>query len=322
MGFLYPRLLSGQAKPLHEAYRRMSLSELTQRAATTHDSAVYVATGGDRIPPRRLEELRERVIALTREAGFPNESTRERRADLDLWLAAALHAEMGIVPAEAASGDVWAFLALILLPDIAYWRYPQPPGDRIRGTDLTRHVFGRLWWRAHLVHSPEDPDPYAALKILGEAAFDQIYARRKALGGSPYLVKAILRVWNGLDLRGLEERAILRDFLKRLLRLAPFTLFEALDEHNLDAELRTAARESVTAVLHTFALNPDDLQARVDAAMAGCSSTFRNSDSPTAPASHGDPASLPASSWGPDRNSLVMPRNVNVGQEAPSSPLP
>uniref|UniRef100_UPI003FA793CD DUF6339 family protein n=1 Tax=Streptomyces sp. GSL17-113 TaxID=3115365 RepID=UPI003FA793CD len=91
-------------------------------------------------------------------------------------VAAALHTNMRLVPAEAASGDVWAFLALVLLPDVAYWRYPKPPGDRILGTDLTRHVFGRMWWRAQLVHSSDDPDPYAALEILGEAAFDQIYA--------------------------------------------------------------------------------------------------------------------------------------------------
>jgi hypothetical protein len=248
MGFLYPRLLSGQAKPMHEAYRHLTLAELTSRAGTAHDAAVYVATGGDRIPLQRLLKLRERVIALAQEEGFPGESSRERRSDLDLRLAAVLHADMGVVPAEAASGDVWAFLALVLLPDVAYWRYPKPPGDRVLGTDITRHVFGRLWWRAHLVHSPEEPDSYAALKVLGEAAFDQIYARRKALGGSPHLVKAILRVWDGLDLRGLDEREVLRDFLKRLLRLTPFVLFEALDDDGLDNELRRVVQESLTAM--------------------------------------------------------------------------
>ncbi|MGH3387446.1 MAG: DUF6339 family protein [Actinomadura sp.] len=198
---------------------------------------------------------------LATQAGFPSESNRELRAAFDLHVATALHTEMGIVPAEAASGDVWAFLALILLPDVAHWRYPAPPADRILGTDLTRHVFGRMWWRARLVHSSDDPDPYAPLKILGEAAFDQIYARRKALGGSPHLVKGILRVWNGLDLRGLDERDVLRDFLKRLLRLAPFVLFESLSDQELDAELSAAVRESVTALLGTTSMTNESLQA-------------------------------------------------------------
>ena len=155
---------------------------------------------------------------------------------------------MGLAPAEAAAGDVWAFIALVLLPDIAYWRYPRPPVDRVLGTDLTRHVVGRMWWRAQLIHSPDEEDPYAALNILGEDAFDRIYSRRRALGGSPFLVKAILRVWDGLDLQGLRYRDTLEDFFKRLLRLAPFVLFESLSEASLDAELRVIARETVTAL--------------------------------------------------------------------------
>ncbi|CAM5732904.1 hypothetical protein SALBM311S_10310 [Streptomyces alboniger] len=153
-----------------------------------------------------------------------------------------------MVPAEAASRDVWAFMALVLLPDVAFWRYPQPPRDRVLGTDLTRHVFGRLWWRAQLRCAASDVhEPYGALKILGEAAFDQIYARRAALGGSPHMVRAILRVWQDLDLTGLNERETLRDFLKRLLRLAPFVLFDGIDEQALDEELHAVAQESVDA---------------------------------------------------------------------------
>ncbi|WP_327409720.1 DNA cytosine methyltransferase [Streptomyces sp. NBC_01281] len=247
MSFLYPRLLAEQARPLFEEYRHLSTAELAGQVAVTHESAVYVATGGDRVSMRQLQELRNGVIDLAKRAGFPEESDRTRNAEFDLRLAALLHAEMGMVPAEAASRDVWAFLALVLLPDVAFWRYPQPPRDRVLGTDLTRHVFGRLWWRAQLVRSSDDPEPYSALNILGEAAFDQIYARRSALGGSPHLVRAILRVWKDLDFTGLNERETLRDFLKRLLRLAPFVLFDGIEERALDEELRRVAAESVDA---------------------------------------------------------------------------
>ncbi|MEU7056288.1 DUF6339 family protein [Streptomyces sp. NPDC046197] len=247
MGFLYPRLLAEQARPLFAEYQHLTVSELSGHVDVNHESAVYVATGGDRVSPAQLRELREGVVDLAKQAGFPDDSDRARNAEFDLQLAALLHAEMGMVPAEAASRDVWAFLALVLLPDVAFWRYPQPPKDRVLGTDLTRHVFGRLWWRAQLVRSPDDPEPYAALKILGEAAFDQIYARRAALGGSPHLVRAILRVWTDLDFTGLNERDTLRDFLKRLLRLAPFVLFDGIEECSLDKELRAVAQESVDA---------------------------------------------------------------------------
>jgi hypothetical protein len=248
MSRLYPRLLSEQARLLYGEYRDLQLSDLTTRHDTTHPSAVFAATGGDRVSASELGRLRTTILDLAQTAGFPEESTKSARADFDLALAALLHTEMGLVPAEAASGDVWAFLAMVLVPDVAYWRYPKPVPDRVLATDITRHVFGRLWWRAHLVHAPGEPHPYAALEILGEAAFDQIYARRKALGASPYMVKAILQVWSDLDREGLNERELLRDFLKRLLRLASFVCFDAMEEPALAAELRHVANESLAAV--------------------------------------------------------------------------
>ncbi|MEU2656229.1 DUF6339 family protein [Streptomyces sp. NPDC007325] len=247
MSLLYPRLLPQQARQLYEEYRGLSPLELTERVSYTHPSAVYVATGGDRVSAEQLKELRRAVVELAERSGFPHSSDRARNAEFDLGLAALLHAEMGMVPAEAASRDVWAFLAIAVLPDVAYWRYPSPPQDRVLGTDLTRHVFGRLWWRGQLVRSPDASEPYGALEILGEAAFDQIYARRAALGGSPHMVRAILRVWNDLDLRGMNERETFRDFLKRLLRLAPFVLFDGIEDNALDDELRSVAQESIDA---------------------------------------------------------------------------
>ncbi|MFI1537587.1 DNA cytosine methyltransferase [Streptomyces anandii] len=274
MSFLYPRLLVEQARPLFAEYRHLSIGELAHRVAVEHESAVYVATGGDRASSAQLRELREGVVDLAKQAGFPGDSDRTHKAEFDLQLAALLHAEMGMVPAEAASRDVWAFLALVLLPDVAFWRYPQPPTDRVLGTDLTRHVFGRLWWRAQLVHSSGEAEPYGALQILGEAAFDQIYARRAALGGSPHLVRAILRVWKNLDLNGLNERDTLRDFLKRLLRLAPFVLFDGIEEHSLDSELRAVAQESIDAQRHGSAPAQDRLPELVpDVRTTGASKT-------------------------------------------------
>ncbi|MFR9756562.1 DUF6339 family protein [Streptomyces sp. TR06-5] len=253
MSRLYPRLLRKQALELHREYRELPVEELQRRWQDSHEAAVFVATGGDRVAKDQLRRLRDDVLGLAQSVGFPDDLGRSReagrvRAEFDLSVAAHLHNSMGVVPAEAASRDLWAFLALVLLPDVAHWRYPNPPPDRVAGTDLTRHVFGRLWWRAQLVHEPGADEPYAALHILGEAAFDQIYARRAALGGSPHMVRAILRVWDDLDLGGLNEREVLRDFLKRLLRLAPFMLFDGLEETVLDGELRAVASEAVAAM--------------------------------------------------------------------------
>lgn len=263
MTLLYPRLLRHRAKLLAAEYKERSALDLNSSWALTDETAVFVATGGTRVESDRLQVLRDMVVDLAKESGFPELPDAKQKTAFDLRLAVALHREMRISPAEAASGDVWAFLALIVLPDVAHWRYPKPPGDRVLASDLTRHVFGRMWWRAQLVYAPTDTDPYAALHVLGEAAFDQIYARRAALGGSPHLIKSILRVWRQMNLAGLTERDILRDFLKRLLRLAPFVVFEALDDHSLDEELLEIAKEAVIGHLTVGGtLSPSEVDAR------------------------------------------------------------
>ncbi|WP_181698431.1 DUF6339 family protein [Nocardia sp. GTS18] len=226
---------------------------------------MFVATGGTRVDPAKLQLLRDIVVDLAKESGFPQPPDAKQKTSFDLQLAVALHREMRISPAEAASGDVWAFLALIVLPDVAHWRYPKPPTDRVLGSDLTRHVLGRMWWRSQLVYAPGDADPYAALHVLGEAAFDQIYARRAALGGSPHLIQSILRTWKQMNFAGpdITERDILRDFLKRLLRLAPLMLFEALDSRALDEELLEIAKETVIGYLSSGGrVSPNEIGAR------------------------------------------------------------
>ncbi|MFF0487455.1 DUF6339 family protein [Nocardia sp. NPDC004068] len=270
MSLLYPRLLRARAKELAEEYRTLDLASLTARWSAYDDSAVYVATGGARVQPDQLTELRQTVLDLAERSGYPNPPTQDQKTTFDLTLAETLHRNMQLAPAEAAAGDVWAFLALILLPDVAHWRYPKPPGDRVRGSDLTRHVFGRLWWRAQLVHAPEDASPYGALKVLGESAFDQIYARRSALGGSSHLIKSILRVWNNLDLAGLTERNVLREFLKRLLRLAPFVLFDGLDDDALDEELTAVAYETIAGILSNAGATDREAAERARKATARC----------------------------------------------------
>ena len=162
---LYPRLLEAPARELFDRYEAAPPDTLVGNGVSRHDSAVFVATGGDRITEAELVALRDKVLELSRSAGFPRALGPSAAVEYDRALAVLLHRDMQLVPGEAASRDMWAFLATCLMPDIAFWRFPSPPVDRILGTDLTRHVFGRLWWRAQLVANPDRDDPYAALTM-------------------------------------------------------------------------------------------------------------------------------------------------------------
>ncbi|MCE3556310.1 DUF6339 family protein [Pseudonocardia sp. RS11V-5] len=248
MSILYPRLLDAAALDMHKRYTRLTVEELQQLPAFRHPSAVFAATGGDRVPVEHLEELRNRVVKIAEESGFPGGGRRRDHTEFDQEIARLLHERMGLVAAEAAVRPIWAFLALVVLPDVSYWRYWEPPVDRILGTDITRHVWGRLWWRAHLLAVPNEPDPYRLLGSFNESDFDQIYARRNLLGGSRSVVRALADVWPSVDTAEFGSRRVLRDVLKRLLRTAAILEFDALDYADLCGEIRREAAIAVAAI--------------------------------------------------------------------------
>jgi hypothetical protein len=246
--YLYPRLLGGRAEQLFDEFAGIpSPDSLVERARTHDDSAVYVATGGARVPVEKLRELATDVRQLSRIHGFPQKA--ERAVAFDVSLARLLHQSMEVLPAEAAAREMWAFLSLVLLPDVAYWRFPAPPRDRVMHTDITRHVFSRLWWRADLVHDPTCEDPYEVLAILGEADFDQVYSRRKQIGASPAIVRNLIRVWSELRENGelalVNDRQAFRNTLMVLSRVVPFLSLNALDDGPLVGELRRIARQAI-----------------------------------------------------------------------------
>ena len=244
MSVLYPRLLGDAAKELHRQHLQAPIADLSGRYSVRHPSAVFAATGGRRITPAELQQLRDDVLDVAARAGFPGEGRRQDRVTFDLEVAQLLHQRCGLVAGEAAVRPIWAFLALVLLPDVSYWRYPRPPGDRVLGTDITRHVWGRLWWRAHLLVLPQEYERYRLLDTFGEAAFDQIFARRRSIGGSRALVRTIADIWPSVDTGRVAEREVLVDVLKRLSRWGAVIEFESLDDDELRRQVHEAASES------------------------------------------------------------------------------
>ncbi|MFG3423725.1 hypothetical protein [Micromonospora sp. NPDC047730] len=132
------------------------------------------------------------------------------------------------MPADAPSEEVWSFLSLVLLPDVALWRWPNPlrrPGyERIIGRP--RNVFRRLWTRIHSLgedlgaHLYEDE----AVAIL----------ERPTLGAHPRVARAIahghLITAGGA---GAARTDILRITARRLRRLAVVVSLESLDDAQL-----------------------------------------------------------------------------------------
>lgn len=230
--FVYPRLPLADASTLLAQLRDQSLSELRQGASLSHPSADYYPTAA-RVPPDRLRELTGAVRRKADDLGFPHPWRRVDQRRFDVAMPALLHRHMRIVPADAANGDVWSFLTLVLLPDVAFWRFPNPPDFRLLGRP--RNVFQRYWWRAHVLGAEDDD----LATRLGEDQHVQIEERRAAIGGNPPLARALVRTVLAFceENQGIGLEVLMREAAKRLVRLTPFVCFEALPENVLAAQV-------------------------------------------------------------------------------------
>lgn len=252
MSVLYPRLLPGETEHRFRMLHEISVGQHKSMVASYSARAVYAATGGQRVTREELDRLRSVILHTAQEHGYPDAARPAQRNSFDKAAAKILHQQSAMVPGEAAQRQVWAFLALVLLPDVCVWRWPADSegrytADRFKGTDLTRHALARLWTRAHVLHEPQAADPYSLLSILGEADLDQIMARRSALAGSPGLIRAIVRSYRD-DLTEAQHatspREVLRETLMRLLRLTAFLDLDVPSDVELDRLVRRVRSEA------------------------------------------------------------------------------
>jgi hypothetical protein len=156
---------------------------------------------------------------------------------------------MQLIPAEATAGGMWSFLSLVLLPDVAAWRYPDRNQYRFIGSDVmittsNRHVFGRLWVRAYVF----GPD---LLAWLIEDNFEGIFGR-PAFGGNVRTARAIAAAMVQVlaERRVANSQELLRDAMKRLRRLAYIVSFNGLDDGELSAllfEVFTASADALAS---------------------------------------------------------------------------
>ncbi|MFD9375045.1 DUF6339 family protein [Streptomyces sp. NPDC059999] len=275
MSLLYPRLLPGETERRFRMLHEVPAGGHASMADNHSSRAVYAATGGRRVTRDELDQLRGSVLRVAHDQGFPAAPSPAQRTAFDREAAQVLREGCRMVPGEAAQRQVWAFLALVLLPDVCVWRWPADAGnryvaDRFKGTDLTRHALARLWTRAHVLRDDAADDPYHLLDVLGEADLDQIMARRSALAGSPALVRAIVRTHRDDEAggaspasravasravaspavapRAVASRAVLRESLTRLLRLTAFVDLDSASEPELGRLVRQVRSEARAAL--------------------------------------------------------------------------
>lgn len=262
-GRLHPRLAATEARRRLDAYSGLPFADLRARASAEDPQATFAAVGAPRLTSAEARALQSQLRGAAESNGWPEPPSGPSSAAFDGAAAGILLEHGRLFPAEAAAAEIWSFHALVLAPDVAFWRFRERGGqginpERLIGSDLTRHVFGRLWWRGYMLCARSDGSADLAnlslLHVLGEADFDQIQARRRAFGASPAVFQSIVWLWRALDAEGLlieaafPRRELLRDMLARLLRLGAFQRFDLLSEKELNSEVLRAFEESLLAL--------------------------------------------------------------------------
>lgn len=186
--------------------------------------------------------VRERIRVVADSLGFPEELRRPNVASFDQPATRILHNQMGIVPADAASDEVWNFVTLVLLPDVAVWRFPGRADERLLGRP--RNVFRRLWWRAETVGA----DVIDAPRGLGEDELVNIM-EKTTIAANPRTASLLAQlIFERGDETGIARSELMRDVTKRFLRQQAVLCMDVLCDATVQEILEVCFRDAVASL--------------------------------------------------------------------------
>lgn len=243
---LLPRVDRRELDELLEELLPLPITEIQGRMPA--DLAfTYAPTGGVQGESGLLPCIRGKVLELAIAVGYPDD--RRELGRFEAECARMLHSELRISPHEAGHREVWGCLTGAHLLDVAVWRWDGITDERRVNGDVNRDTFRRLWWRYEILG--EKMQPPDGLRALGE---DEVQAvlERPGVSGNPEVAQAIVTgFWARLvaepDLVP-QRMQLMRDAMKRLTRLSPFTAFDLLPRTLLQARIEQAMSEAGAAV--------------------------------------------------------------------------
>ena len=244
--YLFPRLSAGAAQSRLGEVLGKTPAQLSALASTGHQDATFAPTGGTRVSEHALHELRRSLVHDAHQLGFPGDVRKGTVVSFDAKAARLLMEKLPIAPGEASRDDVWAFLTLVLLPDIATWRFPDQQSSRFLGG--VRNAFQRLWWRARVLHEPDSNEPYALLELPEDALVGLM--ERPAMSSNPKVALAIAKTVAKLanTLPPSRRQDAWRDLYKRVRqRLVLVNLDMVAEKSELDLELQVEELRAATA---------------------------------------------------------------------------
>lgn len=241
--FLYPRLDAHRAALLVQAQQGLSLAELQMCGASHHSDAACSPTGGLPVPETHLRDLQATLRGLCDDFGFPSALKTSKQAEFDRVCGTILRRDMRIVPADASEEGVWSFVSLVLVPELAPWRFPSRHEDRLLGKP--RNTLRRLWWRAHVL-GPDLTWVPPGCTPLNEDESVQIM-ERPTIAKSARLAQQLKQVLWRFESKGFggNRAELLRDVIKLIRAERSHIAMDAMHNSVLAAYLDEIVAEAI-----------------------------------------------------------------------------
>jgi len=237
----FPRLQRETARQLLADYSEKSIPSLADRSSIESEKSYWYPTApsGQRATAEMLKAFQSTMRDIATKHGYPAVPSQKDRArvQFDRDVVPEILAVAPLLPAEAANEAVWSFLSLVVVPDVALWRWPntRQKYDYERILGYPRNVFRRLWWRAYTFGSGADSVGHLLLEDEAVAILE-----RTSVGGNRVLARAIAEIHVHRFQTAGKRTDLLRDAMKRIRRLHAFVAFHALTE----GEIRTLVSDA------------------------------------------------------------------------------
>ncbi|WP_250031662.1 hypothetical protein [Paractinoplanes maris] len=225
---LWPRIPLVVAAALHAD---LKAGKVPVRA-TTHPDQLWAPVGG-RVSSRQIQLFVESIVEVALAHGFPGAANAEARVAFDRAAAPVVRHHMDLSWADGGSRELWSFTSLVALPDVTMWRFGVENKERWIASDLTRHMWARLWWQA-VVFAGRDH----VLAALSESDLNQLLERR-IIGGDPRLATA-LAVAVVAAPPDVNHRLLIREVTKMAAALPGIRRCPSVERHAVGRVVQTA----------------------------------------------------------------------------------
>jgi len=239
---LLPRLPKSAAREQFVENSSLALADLADSGSVQHAAAAPAPVGGHPASVEHLKSVQRAIRDLASEYGFPKALSPRDQAAFDRACGTLLLSNLDVVTGDAASAEVWAFVSLVLVPEIPFWRFPGAADERYLGGQ--RNTLQRLWWRAW-TFGPDLAVVPSGAAPFGEDDFVQVM-ERPTVSGNRRLARTFYEVVlaSDLDDLGMTRSNLVRRLVMRIRALRAHIAVDALEDDELRT-LITQVRDSI-----------------------------------------------------------------------------